>query len=173
MTITLRPATHNDLALLEYWNKMPHVIFASGGDSDEEDDWLEDQLKNPSKFVWIYIAMLDERPIGVIQIVDPANEETHYWGEMKQGLRALDIWIGEETDLGKGYGTQMMNLVLSECFSNLSVKAVIIDPLVVNTRAIKFYEKVGFTFVENRYFDNDYCAIYQITRIDWVNKNNH
>ena len=51
-----------------------------------------------------------------IQIIDPALEESHYWGDVPENLRAIDIWIGEETDLGKGYGTQMMQLALARCF---------------------------------------------------------
>lgn len=43
--------------------------------------------------------------IGVIQVIDPAGEETQYWGNIGEGYRAIDIWIGEAEDLGKGYGT--------------------------------------------------------------------
>jgi aminoglycoside 6'-N-acetyltransferase len=164
MKINLRPATINDLNILKHWNKKPHVAFATGGDSEIEDDWMDRQLQNPSKFVWIYIAELEERPVGVVQIVDPANEETHYWGDIEQGQRALDIWIGEEDDLGKGYGTEMMKQAIELCFADPSVNSLLIDPLVKNTRAIKFYKKLGFEFVENRYFDEDYCSVYRIVR---------
>jgi aminoglycoside 6'-N-acetyltransferase len=166
MNITLRQAIISDLPLLKYWDKKPHVIFATGGDSDdEEDEWMKNQLQNPSKFVWIYIAELDSRPIGVIQIVDPANEETHYWGKIEQGLRAMDIWIGEESDLAKGYGTTMMQLAINKCFENPEVTAILIDPLSKNLRAIKFYQKLGFVFLENRDFDDDNCDIYIKKRI--------
>lgn len=164
MSIILRPATIKDLPLLKYWDKKPHVIFATGADADGEDDWMEQQLLSPSEFIQIYIAELDSRSIGVIQICDPAKEETHYWGEAEQNLRALDIWIGEESDLGKGYGTAMMELAIVKCFQDPDVKAIIIDPLTINTRAIKFYQKLGFNFVENRYFDEDYCAVYRLDR---------
>jgi aminoglycoside 6'-N-acetyltransferase len=162
MSIFLRLATLNDLPLLKYWDKKPHVLFATGSEAhDDEDDWMEQQLKNPSTFVWVYIAELNGRPIGVIQIIDPANEETHYWGKIENGLRAIDIWIGEEDDLGKGYGTEMMRLALVKCFEDGDVKAVMIDPLAINTRAIKFYQKMGFKFVENRYFGEDFCAVHR------------
>jgi aminoglycoside 6'-N-acetyltransferase len=100
----------------------------------------------------------------VVQIIDPANEETHYWGDIEQNIRGIDIWIGEETDLGKGYGTEMMKLAIAECFMKPIVKAIIIDPLVKNTKAIKLYKKLGFTFVENRFFDKDYCTILKLNR---------
>lgn len=165
MHIILKLATISDLSLLKYWNKKPHIIFATGADADiEDDDWMEGQLHDPSEFVQIYIAELDDRAIGVIQVCDPAKEETHYWGKMESGLRALDIWIGEESNLGKGYGKAMMELAIVKCFQDPDVKAIIIDPLTINTRAIKFYQKLGFNFVENRYFDEDYYAIYRLDR---------
>jgi aminoglycoside 6'-N-acetyltransferase len=37
----------------------------------------------------------------MIQIIDPAQEETHYWGDVEAELRAIDIWIGEESDLDR------------------------------------------------------------------------
>jgi aminoglycoside 6'-N-acetyltransferase len=164
MPINIRKATINDLPLLKYWDKKSHVMFATGSDAYIEDDWMEEQLRDPSRFVWIYIAELDGRPIGVVQLCDPANEETHYWGEIGQGLRAIDIWIGEEDDLGKGYGTEMMKLATTKCFENPEVTDIVIDPLVINIRAIKFYQKLGFEFVENRYFEEGYCAVYRLER---------
>ncbi|MBW4489639.1 MAG: acetyltransferase [Trichocoleus desertorum ATA4-8-CV12] len=53
------------------------------------------------------IAEIEGRAIGFIQIIDPTLEESHYWGDIAANLRAIDIGIGEATDLGKGYGTKM------------------------------------------------------------------
>ncbi len=61
------------------------------------------------------MAEVDGRPIGFVQVIDPAREESHYWGDVPVDLRAIDIWIGEEADLGKGCGTQMMQLALARC----------------------------------------------------------
>jgi aminoglycoside 6'-N-acetyltransferase len=165
MNINLRIAKIEDLPLLKYWDKKPHVVFATGGGSEEEDDWMEEQLKHPSKHVWIYIAQLEDQPIGVLQIIDPANEETHYWGEYAtQNQRAIDIWIGEEDNLGKGYGTQMMKIGIAICFEKPEVTEILIDPLSINKRAIKFYQKMGFVFVENRDFEYDNCDVYILKR---------
>jgi aminoglycoside 6'-N-acetyltransferase len=164
MAITLRTANIKDHILINYWSTKPHVIFATGISSSEGDDWLEKQLIDPEESVEIYLALLDGEPIGLIQIVDPANESSHYWGSIEQGCRAIDIWIGEESNLGKGYGTTMMKLAIDHCFKDLRVNKIIIDPLVINTRAIKFYNKLGFVFVENRYFDDDYCSILELCR---------
>ena len=83
---------------------------------------------------------------------------------MADNLRAIDIWIGLETDLNKGYGTEMMRLAIDRCFSNPNVEAILIDPLKSNTKAHRFYERLGFCFQEERNFEGHQCFIYQLDR---------
>jgi aminoglycoside 6'-N-acetyltransferase len=162
-TIRLRRATLADVPLLRRWDEQPHVVAA-----DPNDDWnWEEEI--PRTLAWreLLIAELDGRPIGFMQIIDPALEETHYWGEAPPNQRAIDIWIGEAGDLGQGYGTVMMRLALDRCFAPPDVTAVIIDPLASNVRAHRFYERLGFRFVERRQFGADDCLVYQLTRADY------
>ena len=163
MNIILRDATSEDQALLEHWDKQEHVIQA-----DPDDDWNW-AYELPRKFSWreFLIAELDGRPIGFIQIIDPKEEETHYWGEIGPNKRAIDIWIGEKDDLGKGYGTVMMKLALAKCFAPPEVDEVLIDPLESNVKAIRFYERLGFEFLEKRDFDGDLCLVYRMGRGEW------
>ncbi len=160
----LRNATTQDILLLKHWDTKAHVMAASGeGDSF---DW-ENEI--PRKVSWrrILMAENEEGVIGVIIIIDPKEEETHYWGNIESDLLALDIWIGEEEHLHKGYGTQMMNLALDECFQNPHVRAVLVDPLVSNTKALKFYERLGFTRVDRRMFGSDDCFVYRLEKETW------
>ena len=165
-SIKLRPANINDLSLLQYWDEQPHVIAG-----DPNDDWSwETELENNPVWREQLIAESGGRPIGFIQIIDPFLEETHYWGEsVEPNLRAIDIWIGEASDLGKGYGTIMMKLALEKCFAPPEITAVIIDPLATNTDAHRFYERLGFKFVEERSFGEDDCFVYILEREDWIN----
>jgi len=160
-SMQLRLATINDISLLEYWDTKAHVQAATGG--EEGWDWHEELSRDP-RWTAFYIAQLADRPIGMLQIVDPANEETHYWGDVAQNQRAIDIWIGEEADLGLGYGTQMMSLALDVCFADPEVTQVLIDPLVSNTDAHRFYRRIGFHFVEQRRFDEDDCFVFALDR---------
>lgn len=165
--ITLRRATLADVDKLYEWDKKPHVI-ASGTD----DDWVwEDAINNTADWQEQLVAELNGTPIGVIQIIDPEREETHYWGNIAPNLRAIDIWIGEETELNKGYGTQMMQLAIERCFAPKEVTAVIIDPLAHNTDAIRFYQRLGFEFVEKRVFGDDECDVHQLSREKWLTLN--
>jgi aminoglycoside 6'-N-acetyltransferase len=160
----LRAASPSDLALLRYWDTKPHVISASGDDGFL--DW-ENELGHKHDWRELLIAESDGRSIGMVQIIDPAREETHYWGEIEPDLRAIDVWIGEETDLGRGYGTQMMSLALERCFADAKVRAVLVDPLTDNIRARRFYERLGFKPAGRRMFGNDDCLVYRLERQTW------
>ena len=133
-TITIRHAIAADAPTLERWDLEPHVVTATTDDPDateayEDMDWAEEIASN-SEVSRYWIAERDGRPIGVMQIAAPHLEPTHYWDEIEPNQRALDIWIGQAADLGKGYGTAMMRQGLAICFTDPSVTAVVDLPLV-------------------------------------------
>ncbi|MBB3062669.1 GNAT family N-acetyltransferase [Microbulbifer rhizosphaerae] len=162
----LRPATPADLDLLRHWDEQPHVIAA-----DPNDDWgWEMELARNPDWREQLIAELDSRPIGFMQIINPALEDSHYWGDVPENLRAIDIWIGEARDLGRGYGTRMMELALDRCFADPAVTAVLIDPLASNVRAHRFYERIGFRFLERRRFGEDDCFVFRLERAEYSYK---
>nr|WP_276609648.1 GNAT family N-acetyltransferase [Phragmitibacter flavus] len=137
--------------------------------ADPHDDWgWETELKRNPTWREQLIAEIDGKPIGFIQIIDPALEDSHYWGDAAPNLRAIDIWIGEATHLNQGYGTQMMNAAIARCFADPSVTAILIDPLANNTRAHRFYERFGFQFVERRQFGQDDCFVFRLEREDRI-----
>jgi glyoxylase-like metal-dependent hydrolase (beta-lactamase superfamily II)/RimJ/RimL family protein N-acetyltransferase len=161
----LRPATLDDQDLLRRWDARPHVIAC---DPSEDSDWAwEVELARHPDWREQLIGEIDGRAVGCVQVIDPAREESHYWGDVPADLRAIDIWIGEETDLGKGHGTTMMRLALARCFADPTVSAVLIDPLATNVRAHRFYERLGFEFVERRRFHDDDCFVYRLDRADF------
>ncbi|MBM1107045.1 GNAT family N-acetyltransferase [Aurantibacter crassamenti] len=158
--IKLRPADINDLALLRYWDTKQHVI-----DCDPDDEWnWEIELKRNPNWRAQLMAELDGIPIGFIQIIDPYLEETKYWGKVEPNKRAIDIWIGEERNLNKGYGTVMMKLAIKKCFDNSMIDGILIDPLKTNVKAHRFYERLGFEFIEERLFNQTACYIYELKR---------
>ena len=160
----LRPAMPADVKLLRYWDQQSHIIAAKG-----HEGWgWEAELKKALDWQEQLIAEVDGHPIGFIQVIDPAREESRYWGNVPSGLRAVDIWIGEKRDLGKGYGTQIMQLALARCFADPTVTAMLVDLLATNTRAHRFYERLGFQFVERGRFGADECLVYLLDRADYT-----
>ena len=102
--------------------------------------------------VFGFIASVDERPAGYVQhysvrdfppdgLLDDRNELLRT--NNKQEMGGMDVFIGEEELLGKGYGTAIVRAFLAETvFKNYRV--AVIDPRVNNHRAIRCYEKCGF-----------------------------
>ena len=160
--VTLRSAVPADLRHLRRWDKDPDVR-SSLVDSDWH--WDTELHRHPTWREWL-IAEVDGRPIGFIQIIDPEHEESQYWGCMKPGHRAIDIWIGESDARNRGYGAQMMEQAIERCFSDPSVHTILIDPLESNTRAHRFYENLGFEYVVCRTFGDDSCSVYKLNRPD-------
>ncbi len=163
----LRRATIDDARLLDDWRRRPHVQAGFG--EEDPPDWEEELAINEDWHDPV-IAEVDGRPIGYMEIIDPAREETHYWGDVEDNLRALDIFVADERDLGKGYGAEMMRLALGRCFAAPEVKAVIIDPLVSNPRAIRFYERLGFAREQIQKFFGNECQVMRLTRGVWSSR---
>lgn len=158
--VHLRPAEIDDLDLLRHWDAQPHVVAC-----DPNDDWeWETELARNPPWREQLIGEVDGRPVGFLQIIDPAEEESHYWGDLPANLRAIDIWIGEASDLNRGYGTALMKLAIARCFAAPEVTAILIDPLASNRSAHRFYERLGFRPIGPRRFGDDDCLVYRLAR---------
>lgn len=172
--ITLRPAMRTDVPVLDRWDHQPHVISATTdnpmADKAFEDAYWPDEIAAQNEHSQYFIAELHGRAVGAMQIIDPHQESTHYWGEIAPNLRALDIWIGEPDCLGKGYGETMMRLAFQLCFAVPTVTAIVIDPLMSNARAHKFYRRLGFKPLYQQMFGDDDCLVHELRREDWLER---
>ena len=170
--LRLRRATHDDVAVLERWDTDPDVIAATTDDDSTDRafgglDW-RDEIEQDTDVSYHLIAEVDGRPVGALQVCDPHAEPTHYWGTIAPGLRAIDIWIGDDADRNQGFGREMMRLAHEHCFANPAVTGIVIDPLVSNTRAVAFYRRLGYVTVERRRFGDDDCLVLTLTRDAWL-----
>jgi aminoglycoside 6'-N-acetyltransferase len=173
-SVSLRPATPGDAALLAAWDREPHVIACSSDDHLLEVafnglDWT-DELTNSAYELAYRIAEVDGRPVGALAVCDPHTEPSHYWGEIEPNLRAIDIWIGPPEWLNRGVGTAMMTQAINDCFADPAVTAIVIDPLNSNLAAHRFYRRLGFEVVGRRIFDEDDCLVHRLTRESWQDR---
>ena len=144
-TMNLRPATPDDLGLLRRRDAGPR----------RNPGW-QPQLT----------AEHQGRAIGLIRIVDPSKEESGDWCCVSPDKRAIDLWISNEADLGRGYGTEIMKLAIRLCFGDSAVSAVLVEPRCDNEREQRFYERLGFRDVARRRIGEDESYVYKLTRED-------
>jgi aminoglycoside 6'-N-acetyltransferase len=61
----------------------------------------------------------------------------------------------------------MMWLALERCFADNRVRAIVIDPLVSNECAHRFYRRLGFKPIGRRVFGADNCLVHELQRRHW------
>lgn len=92
----------------------------------------------------------DHGPFAYIQCWDPSRVPDHLVDEepwvrdQAAGTLGVDITIGVPTLLGKGLGSQTVRAFGDLLFAE-GTPRLIIDPDARNTRAVRAYEKAGFT----------------------------
>ena len=88
--------------------------------------------------------------------------------DYKNGTAELGIFIGEQENLGKGYGTEAINLLTKYAFNELRLHSIYLRTYDINERAVKSYNKCGFKefgrrheaiFMDGKYHDVIYMEL--------------
>jgi GNAT superfamily N-acetyltransferase len=154
--IKYEPLQTYHLPLLLKWLEAPHVkawwdhdlhwtmdLVIEKYESYVDGYKLEDGIKKPIR---AYIACVHDRPVGYIQLYnahDYPREDGASLDHLPKSLAAIDIFIGEEAYLGKGYGSAIMKQFMEE-YVDPKYDACFVDPDLDNIQAIKAYENAGF-----------------------------
>jgi len=102
---------------------------------------IEKQIDDNKNLFYFTIRMRsDDRLIGFARL---------YWIEWSNGTGNIQIGIGEPDARGRGYGSEALQLLLHYAFMELNLHLVSLNVFEYNLRAIRSYEKAGFT-VEGR-----------------------
>lgn len=64
---------------------------------------------------------------------------------LKPAIAELDIWMSSEANCGSGFGVDALISLGDYLHKEMGFREIIIAPSVKNTRAVKAYEKAGFT----------------------------
>ena len=148
--VTLRPMTEHDLSMLHGWLNRPHVVEWWGGEAarptlDEvREDYAPQALAEAA--VTAYIAMLGDEPIGYAQSYVALGSGAGWWeDETDPGVRGIDQSLANPDQLGQGLGTMLVRALVEQLFADPAVTMVQTDPAPDNARAIRCYEKAGFS----------------------------
>lgn len=90
--------------------------------------------------------------------------------DYKNGTAELGIFIGEEDNLGKGYGSEAIILLTNYGFKELRLHSIFLTTYSYNQRAIKAYKKCGFEEFGRRheaiFHDGNYADIVYMEMIN-------
>lgn len=157
-TVRLRPLRRDDGPLLYEWITDRDSAALNGpwhpvSEVDHE-HWLESAMtKRTDMVVFAIETVEDGLAIGTCQLVD-IN-----WLHRSAELR---IRLGEDAARGRGFGTEAVRLLADFAFIDLGLHRVALHVFATNLRAIKAYEKAGFSregvlrdaaWIEGRWMD--------------------
>ncbi len=128
------------------------------------EEWEKDLIKNPNLYLFRFRTLADDLLIG-------SGDLEVMWANQSAFLA---IGIGNPEYWGKGYGSDGLRLLLRYGFNELGLHRIGLNVISNNTRAIRVYEKAGFSYEgaqkEAVFRDGQWLDIvyYGILRRDWV-----
>lgn len=159
------------IPLWEKWIAIPHVKNTWFIKGYETSDYIYQKI-NGNGYDHPFIIYLDDQPIGYIQCCDLyayrtlCKNKKGLFTQENKGTFCIDLFIAENDYLNKGYGTEIIKHFTQKLFNELNAKKILIDPASTNKRAIRCYEKAGFTFVKNAHDGITECTIMQLIKRD-------
>ena len=122
-------------------------------------DWLNSELSSSSEYQFAIVRKSDDKLLG--------NCSVHGVNAISQSAE-VGLFIGDSENRERGYGTQVMELLLSYAFFYLNMHNVMLKVFSFNERAIHVYEKVGFKeigrrrqnyYLNGKYYDDVFMDI--------------
>ena len=149
--IKIRLMTDGDFPLMFKWLTDARVLEYYGGrDLKYTPELLREHYKEDFECEgYRVIVEYDGTPIGYGQIYRVCDElfDEYSYPDRGEVVYAMDQFIGEPHFWNRGIGTQYINMICEYLEESKGADAVILDPHKNNARAIRAYEKSGFTVI--------------------------
>ncbi len=143
--LSYREITEEDTDLVLHWRNSDFVrvnfIYQPLITREEHLIWLNTKVNTGRVIQFIILEKAAARAVGSVYLrdIDYVAKKAEY-----------GIFIGEESACGKGYGTEAAETIISFAFKELGLRNLTLRVLEKNVRAIKSYEKAGFSVKNNR-----------------------
>ncbi|MDO5576449.1 MAG: GNAT family N-acetyltransferase [Fibrobacter sp.] len=145
INIQLRQLTDNDISIVSKWLEKKYIKRWLG----EPAEWVEEMKLRNSKFSFIThkIVMLGNTAIGFCQYYDYYfAQEDWYAADTPNEIFSIDYLIGEENCLRKGFGIQIVKLLVSEIKQHTNASKLIVQPEYNNTASRHTLVSSGFEY---------------------------
>jgi RimJ/RimL family protein N-acetyltransferase len=163
--IRFRAIEHDDLPTFVKWINDPDVRHGIGiylpFSMADEADWFEAMQKRPASEHNLAIEVRELIPQGAEnwKLIGSCG---FFNNDQRNTSSEFGIMIGDKSYWDKGYGTEAVRLLVKHGFHTLNLNRIYLRVLENNPRAIRAYEKAGFThegrqrqadFRDGRYID--------------------
>jgi RimJ/RimL family protein N-acetyltransferase len=139
-SVYLSPLNPDDFEIYTAWLNESDVMKNIGGGLYNNNiiackEWFENKLKNDRSALYIIVKHDGDEPIGYFEFmeIEPVHRTATFC-----------VFIGDEANRGKGYGTQAVRLGVKFGFDVLNLNNIELKVYAFNERAISSYKKVGF-----------------------------
>lgn len=154
--VAFRTLLDDDLVPMKRWLEDPDVSPWYQAEESTETDALRREFGDMiagTDATRGFIIQVDGRSVGFIQCL-VIDDEPDYARQLQvdPGAVGIDLFIGDPAARNRGLGTAVIRGFLEQVvFGELGAEVAIIGPAPDNTRAIRAYEKVGFTWLKTVY----------------------
>jgi RimJ/RimL family protein N-acetyltransferase len=147
MNISFKLVDKEHRALVHSWLLQPYVGEWFYGQGLENTFKHLDEFLAGASFAQYWLACDQDHPFAflITSNVDKPHDQLVKWCSSHGQAITLDMLIGDQNYLGKGYAVQVIHQFLSKQFSH--VNEVLIDPEATNTKAVHVYQKAGFNIL--------------------------
>lgn len=149
--LSLSPLQDKDIALMKTWLYKEHVRKWF----HETDDWLTEIMGRNDVFSFVkhYICYYGDKPIGFCQYYDCFDaKENWYTVESSSKMFSIDYLIGDENYLRKGFGKQIIKLLIAEIKIQNRSFEIVVQPEMENTASNKTLIATGFLYDESKHY---------------------
>jgi aminoglycoside 6'-N-acetyltransferase len=140
MAYQFRPMSADDLPLVKDWLALPHVR-QWWGDPVEQFGLVSGDMREPAMDQ--YIVSHDGAVFAYLQCYRLTDWNIGF-GPQPAETRGIDQMIGVPGMVGQGHGSGFIRTFIEALLSS-GTPRVVVDPDPGNARAIRAYEKAGFT----------------------------
>ena len=142
--VALGPVRRELYPLHQAWLNDPEVAWNVLGEPvkrsyEEERDWIDGFLAEPSNRLWLMYRTDEARPIGLAALTEVGIPE---------GSAEFRTLIGDARDRGRGFGRESSELVLRFGFEELGLREIRLNVYGYNAAGLRLYERLGFREVE-------------------------
>ena len=123
----------------KWWQDEELVKLTSGVSENSEEvlhGYFNDMLENSENHY--FIIEVNEQVVGNVSLIFKTED-----------IFEIQIVIGEKECWGQGYGTEAIRLAIEFAKTKLHAKKIFLEVRQENQRAIRAYEKCGFSFTES------------------------